>query len=74
MNNGWNGITLKSGCKGTRIFENIISDNFYAGIGISEASNNYIYHNTFKTNRYQAYDDATNVWDDGYPSGRQLLE
>ena len=69
MNNGWNGITLKSGCKGTRIFENIISDNFYAGIGISEASNNYIYHNTFKTNRYQAYDDATNVWDDGYPSG-----
>jgi parallel beta-helix repeat protein len=69
MNNGWNGITLKSGCKGTRIFENTISDNFYAGIGISEASNNYIYHNTFKTNRYQAYDDSTNVWDDGYPSG-----
>lgn len=69
MNNGWNGITLKSGCKGTRIFENIISDNFYAGIGISEASNNYIYHNTFRTNRYPAYDDATNVWDDGYPSG-----
>jgi len=69
MNNGWNGITLKSGCKGTRIFENTISDNFYAGIGISEASNNYIYHNTFQTNRYQAYDDATNVWDDGYPSG-----
>ena len=67
--NGWNGITLKSGCKGTRISENTISDNFYAGIGISEASNNYIYHNTFKTNRYQAYDDATNVWDDGYPSG-----
>ena len=69
MNNGWNGITLKSGCKGALIFENTISDNFYAGIGISGASNNYIYHNTFKTNRYQAYDDATNVWDDGYPSG-----
>jgi len=69
MNNGWNGITLKSGCKGTRIFENTISDNFYAGIGISEASNNYIYHNTFKTNRYQAYDDSKNVWDNGYPSG-----
>jgi len=69
MNNGWNGITLKSGCKGTRISENTISDNFYAGIGISGASNNYIYHNTFKTNRHQAYDDSKNVWDNGYPSG-----
>jgi|WetSurMetagenome_2_1015567.scaffolds.fasta_scaffold02193_5 parallel beta-helix repeat protein len=69
MSNGWNGITLKSGCKGTRIFENTISDSVYAGIGISESSNNYIYHNTFQSNRYQAYDDATNVWDDGYPSG-----
>ncbi len=69
MNNGWNGIAIKSGCKGACIFENDISDNFYAGIGISEASNNYIYHNTFKTNRYQAYDDGMNVWDDGYPSG-----
>jgi len=69
MENGWNGITLKSGCKGALIFENTISDNFYAGIGISGASNNFIYHNTFRTNRYQAYDDATNVWDNGYPSG-----
>jgi parallel beta-helix repeat protein len=69
MNNGWNGITIKSGCKGACIVENDISDNFYAGIGISDASNNYIYHNTFRTNRYQAYDDGMNVWDDGYPSG-----
>ena len=67
--NGWNGITLKSGCQGIHIFENNIADNFYAGIGISEASNNYIYHNNFKSNRHQAYDDAANIWDDGYPSG-----
>ena len=67
--NGWNGITLKSGCQGIYIFENNIADNFYAGIGITEASNNYIYHNNFKSNRHQAYDDAANIWDDGYPSG-----
>ncbi|MCX6661781.1 MAG: right-handed parallel beta-helix repeat-containing protein [Euryarchaeota archaeon] len=67
--NGWNGITLNSGCTGIHIFGNTIADNFYAGIGISEASNNYIYHNNFKTNRHQAYDDAANIWDDGYPSG-----
>jgi parallel beta-helix repeat protein len=69
MNNGWNGITLKAGCRGTHIYENTIGENFYAGIGVSEASNNYVYHNTFSANRYQAYDDAENVWDDGYPSG-----
>jgi parallel beta-helix repeat protein len=69
MNNGWNGINLKSGCKGAVIFENTVSDNLYAGIGVAGASNNYIYHNSLIANRYQAYDDANNVWDDGYPSG-----
>lgn len=67
--NGWNGITLKSGCKGNNIFFNTLYDNFYAGIGLSDASNNYIFHNNFKSNRHQAYDDATNIWDNGYPSG-----
>jgi parallel beta-helix repeat protein len=65
---GWNGITLKPGCKGTYIHNNTIANNFYAGIGISESSNNYIYHNNFKANRHQAYDDAANIWDNGYPS------
>ncbi|KYK20215.1 hypothetical protein AYK25_01365 [Thermoplasmatales archaeon SM1-50] len=69
MKNNWNGITLEAGCKGACIFENTISSNLYAGIGISCASYNSIYHNTFITNPYQAYDDATNIWDDGYPSG-----
>jgi parallel beta-helix repeat protein len=67
--NKWNGITIKSGCKGTLIYENTFLGNFYAGIGISGASYNFIYHNSFYDNRYQAYDDATNVWDDGFLSG-----
>jgi len=67
--NGWNGISLNPGCKNIKIFENTIDDNFYAGIGITDSSNNYIYHNNFKSNRHQAYDDAANIWDDGYPSG-----
>ncbi|HWR27278.1 MAG TPA: NosD domain-containing protein [Candidatus Thermoplasmatota archaeon] len=66
---GWNGVTLKPGCTGNYILENTIIDSFYAGIGISESSNNYIYHNNFKSNRHQAYDNAANIWDDGYPSG-----
>jgi parallel beta-helix repeat protein len=67
--NGWNGIILNPGCSGTLITGNTIADNFYAGLGISQASNNYIYHNNFKANRHQAYDNAANIWDDGYPSG-----
>lgn len=67
--NGWNGITLHSGCKANHIFENTIANNNYAGIGITGASNNYIFHNNIKSNRHQAYDDGTNIWDDGYPSG-----
>jgi parallel beta-helix repeat protein len=67
--NQWNGMSIKSGCKNALIVENTISDNLYAGLGISDASYNYIYHNTFKTNHNQAYDNANNIWDNGYPSG-----
>ena len=66
---GWNGITLKPGCLGNYILQNTLSNSFYAGIGIIDSSNNYLYHNNFKANRHQAYDDAANIWDDGYPSG-----
>ena len=69
MKNGWNGIALGSGVTAVSIFENTISNNFYAGIAISGASYNYLYHNSFLSNRYQAYDDGMNSWDDGYPSG-----
>ncbi|MBN1281288.1 MAG: right-handed parallel beta-helix repeat-containing protein [Candidatus Thermoplasmatota archaeon] len=67
--NSWNGMTLQPGCTWTKIYENTMSDNFNAGIGVAEASTNYIYHNNFLENRYHAYDDGINVWDDGYPSG-----
>ena len=67
--NHWNGMMLKPGCTGTFILENFIADNFFAGIGISQASNNFIFHNNLMRNRHNAYDDGTNIWDNGYPSG-----
>jgi len=67
--NGWNGILLNQGCRGVYILGNTIANNFYAGLGITQASNNFIYHNNFKANRHQAYDDATNIWDNGSSSG-----
>jgi parallel beta-helix repeat protein len=69
MQNRWNGLMLESGCKGNSIVENNIMNNNYAGVGIVGTTGNYVYHNNFVENRYNAYDDGTNVWDDGYPSG-----
>ena len=40
------------------------------GIGLDRSSNNTIHHNNFVGNGEQAHNhEATNVWDDGYPSG-----
>ncbi len=52
---------------------NIINNcTFYVyggGIGIfSGSDNNHIYHNNFVNNGH-TYDDGTNYWDNGYPSG-----
>jgi parallel beta-helix repeat protein len=54
--------------------ENCVVDNNYIsnheyGIHITSSPNNTIYHNHFVNNTTQAYDDGTNQWDNGYPSG-----
>jgi parallel beta-helix repeat protein len=67
--NNWNGVMIDKGCTGAFIFENDVTDNLFAGIGVSQATGNFLYHNNFMRNRHNAYDDGTNVWDDGYTSG-----
>jgi parallel beta-helix repeat protein len=67
--NRWNGVMVNKGCTGAFIFENDITDNLFAGVGVSQATGNFVFHNKFMRNRHNAYDDGTNVWDDGYPSG-----
>jgi len=68
-NNDWNGIYMNKFCKRNIIIENNFENNNYAGIGITDASQNEVYHNNFLGNRLNAYDDSNNIWDDGYPSG-----
>ncbi|MCK4367274.1 MAG: right-handed parallel beta-helix repeat-containing protein [Thermoplasmata archaeon] len=52
------------------ITNNTVSHNDEDGIRLHfDSSNNIIYHNNFIGNTNQAYDDGTNLWDDGYPSG-----
>jgi parallel beta-helix repeat protein len=55
------------------ISQNTISNNTY-GIYIDDIENKYsnnnsIYHNNFIGNADHAYDEGTNQWDNGYPSG-----
>jgi len=51
------------------ITRNNFSNNKY-GVYISHfSSNNLLYHNNLISNRRNAYDKGTSIWDNGYPSG-----
>ena len=39
------------------------------GIFLIVSSNHLIYHNNFINNTINAWDESSNIWDDGYPSG-----
>lgn len=67
------GITVwKSG--DNTFTENIISDNI-EGLHVKDtADNNKIYHNSFVLNVLNAYDESSNIWDNGYPSGGNCWE
>jgi parallel beta-helix repeat protein len=65
------GIYLWSSNSNNTIMGNTISNNsasFYS-IYLLSSSNNRIYQNNFINNPFPAYDDSTNQWDMGYPTG-----
>jgi len=68
--NNWWGIALyESSSTNNRLLLNRVLNNEY---GISlwySPSMNLIAHNLINYNTNQAYDDGTNQWDNGYPSG-----
>ncbi len=53
------------------IKENTIAESTFENIVLGRSSSNIIYHNNYKDTiqNQNAYDDGTNTWDDGYPSG-----
>jgi len=63
-----NGICLYKSPNNT-IINNSIFNNWDNGINLELSSNNTIYHNNFINNTEQVYDNGTNFWDNGYPSG-----
>ena len=67
-NNG-DGIELWRNSDNNTVKNNVLSNN---GCGIElweNSDNNLIYHNNIVNNATQAYDECSNFWDDGYPSG-----
>ncbi len=63
------GINLNYYSDNNTIVENLIEGNYY-GIEIMQANNNSFFHNNIVNNEIEAYTvQASNVWDNGYPSG-----
>jgi parallel beta-helix repeat protein len=61
------GISIYSSSGDT--LTNNSSDNNGYGIYLSVSNDDRIYHNNFVNNVNQAFDDGSNSWDNGYPSG-----
>ena len=60
----------KTGAGSNNIIRNNDITSNYRGIYFNKSDNNRIYHNNIINNTlYQAYDNGSNYWDDGYPSG-----
>lgn len=51
------------------ILNNNVLNNYYGLYLYFYSSENRVYHNNLINNTQQAYDECTNYWDDGYPSG-----
>ncbi|MCK4365555.1 MAG: right-handed parallel beta-helix repeat-containing protein [Thermoplasmatales archaeon] len=69
--NGEEGINLLHNTNNNTISDNTISFNVGDfGIGARDSSiDNIIYHNNIIANSQNAYDECSNTWDNGYPSG-----
>jgi parallel beta-helix repeat protein len=66
--NTYYGISLDSSSNNTLIGNN--ASNNEVGIELLDSSNNnLLYHNNLINNTHNAYDDSSNTWDNGYPSG-----
>jgi parallel beta-helix repeat protein len=64
------GIDIYQQSCNNNISNNHISSHNSQGISIRDSSNdNIIYHNNVINNLQNAYDECTNNWDNGYPSG-----
>ncbi len=64
------GFRFVSGSSYNTFTNNTIKNSiFHGAYFMTNADNNNIYHNRFIDNNQNAYDECSNIWDNGYPSG-----
>jgi parallel beta-helix repeat protein len=69
ISNNWYAIRLWES-NDNLIIKNEFNDTQYWAVSLSQSSyNNQLYHNNFYNNINNAWDECTNSWDNGYPSG-----
>jgi len=68
-NNQYHGISFSWESNYNLVKNNTIGYNNKYGVYVYESSNNTIYHNDILYNIDQAFDNAFNAWDNGYPTG-----
>ena len=70
ISNNEYGIVLDHYSENNLIINNMVRNSVRYGIyNIGQSRNNLIYHNSFINNTFHAYEQAINIWDDGYPNG-----
>jgi len=68
-NNSKYGIHLSSSSNCNITNCNVYNNSQYGIYIAPNSDNNLLYHNNFVNNVQNAYDECSNTWDDGYPSG-----
>jgi parallel beta-helix repeat protein len=68
-NTGWNGIAIVLNSTDNLITENVVSSNYYYGVWVENSSGNFFNHNLFNNQNQVYIHNASNTWDNGYPSG-----
>ncbi len=66
--NNWGGIRIRFSSRNNITGNNITSNNG-EGILLDSSNHNLIFHNNLINNNPNAYDECSNIWDNGYPSG-----
>jgi len=69
IENNLRGIYLYNYSDNNLVLNNTVENNYYGIYSYYKSDNNRIYHNIIINNATQAYDNCSNYWDNGYPSG-----
>jgi nitrous oxidase accessory protein len=69
-NNDWNGVAIALNSTDNLITDNVVSSSDCCGVWVEEnSSRNFFNHNLFNNQKQVHIENASNTWNDSYPSG-----